>query len=314
MAFLSLLKKFVMKLTFLLAFPIVCLLSCKPAGNSEDGGTRHLPDTTEHKGSVDGASDTKSVREGIVKCVSDRNSDGLINEESYTKLKALVPQLPAGADYWNIVTAIPAAQRGPFRDSIREALRALTPLASQHDSAIFFNAHLVARELLDPEVAKIALAQLQLAEPYTFPEMPLKGWPNTPEYAMHIFRGVQGLLCKTVVQSSDNETLSLYRKRLKSETPQLQRVMIWALGGSEKLEDFELLMTLRDKVPDDGTKDTLVRALNGIVASMQRSVDNPAGLPPERRPANPNEVLKATGECRARLERENLIVALGMND
>ena len=241
---------------------------------------------------------------------------GELSKERIAALIELVPKLQAHAVFWKWVGVVPPSQLGLFRDAILSSLKALNPTRGQPVDSQFQNAYNTAKSLRDPEVANIALAQLPLVETYRFPETPPpNGWPEgTPENLKRLYHGDQGVLASIVVELSDRQTLSSYRDILKTADPLSQRTLIWALGRSPELEDFDLLMSLRAKVVDPGTRETLVRALNRIPRSMESAAKYPETVPTERRPRDVERLLQTASQCKARLVEHSLVVEPTMYD
>ena len=216
-----------------------------------------------------GGEETTSANIGYqaVKLAAEKQANGEIGIENLKHLVALLPRLRSDPLFWVVILNIPDKQIGPFREQVLSALKALTPTASQTDNAILRKAYNSVEHLSDTEIAKIAWTQFQLAPEYRFPDKPSDdAWPTrSPETTEHLEHGLQGILAKATLKSADEQILKDYREMIKSGNSRVQRVMIWALGQYGKIEDFDMLMSLMDKIPDEGTKDTLVRAMNRIV-------------------------------------------------
>lgn len=248
--------------------------------------------------------------------ISEMTPAGELKAENLAKLVELVPELKSHGLFWKWVGAVPPSQLERFRESILASLRELTPLPGQGFGPKFRNAYRIAGYLCDSEVARIAFEQLPMASPYRFPKkVVLDGWeggiPYDSEAHLH---GDQGLLASTVTEFGDKSTLAAFRENLRQVPPETQRLMIWALGRSSELEDFDLLMSLRSKIVDPGASDTLVRALNRIPRSMERTATYPDTTSPERRPSDPAKMLQTAATCRQRLEELKLVIPLTMFD
>lgn len=126
--------------------------------------------------------------------------------------------------------------------------------------------------------------------------------------------GAQGILASTIVKLGDEDTLGKFREQLKTIPAESQRVCIWALGRSPKLEDFELLISLREKITDPGSTDTLMRALNRIPQNMKNLADSPESFPAYRRPKDPKALLETAERCKTRLNDLKLVVPLTIYD
>lgn len=102
-----------------------------------------------------------------------------LSRENIVALLTLVPKLQAHGLFWKWIGTIPRSQLRPFRDAIISSLKAMKPIAGDPADREFRDAYRVAKNLRDSEVARLALQQLPLAEPYRFPDAPPpKGWPE----------------------------------------------------------------------------------------------------------------------------------------
>ncbi len=238
----------------------------------------------------------------------------MLSAEALARLSALVPRLRASGRFWNVIGAVPPDQLSHFRDVIMSDLRGLGYQDGSYVNPEFRNAYRVSRWLHDPEVASIAFEQLQKEKPFVYPQQsPVKDWP-TAEHTEYLFRGNQGILATTVVELADEQTMQAYRKMLASASNDSQRVLIWALGRSHRLEDFELLIRLRDKIESPEIAETLTRSLNRIPTSMEIVVKSPESTSVGNRPAHPESLLEIAKSCRKRLSNMNLTVEPSFED
>ena len=246
-----------------------------------------------------------------------RGAKSEFDEDALAEIRAMVPRLQAAGMFWDTISALSTLQKGKFRNDILSALRALEPPdTGQKVNREFNDAYRTVEWIQDPEIARIALEKLPKAVPYIFPNTPPPPpWSeSTPEGLERLPHGAQGLLATTVVKLGDEATLAKFREQLKEAPPTTQRVMIWALGNSPELADFNLLMALREKITDPGTADTLIRALNKITQSMHTLAESPESFPAERRPKDPKKLLKVAEQCKAHLVELKLIVNLTLYD
>jgi hypothetical protein len=228
--------------------------------------------------------------------------------EDLDSLAALVPRLRAAGMFWDAIGAVPAEQLPTFKKAILEELDNLEFQDGSYEFAKLSNAYRVAGWLRAPEVAAIAFGQLQRQKPFVYPqESPVKGWPTARE-TEYLRRGNQGILAAKVVEYGDNQTMDDYRKMVVSSSNDSQRVLIWALGRSPRLEDFEFLIQLREKIHSPETTGTLIGALNRIPNSMEIVVKSPESTSLGNRPENPEVLLQTAEACRKRLSEMNLTV------
>lgn len=262
------------------------------------------------------STNVKLMEKRLRELITVKTATGEWTEENLTEFLALVPQLQATGLFWDWVGVIRPSQLGRFREPILSSLRALTPTAGQPVDSGFRNAYRIAGYLRDSEVAQIALEQLPLVPPYHFPKTPPpKDWPGgTAEGLERLFHGDQGIVASAVVEYGDEQTLTGYREMLKAAPPDLQRLLIWGLGRSSELADFDLLMSLRAKVTDPAEADTLIRALNRIPVSMETVAKYPEVTSAERRPEDSKALLQTAAQCKARLAAQNLVVPLTLYD
>lgn len=285
----------------------------------DPNSTRSNAETNpEKRPPTTGASDAdlRRLENQLRGLISERTATGELKEENLAKLVALVPELKSRGLFWKWVGAVPPSQLDRFREAIVSSLRELTLFAGRSFGREIRNAYYVAGDLRDSEVARIAFEQLPMAPAYSFPlkTMP-PGWPGgNPDDLEHLLHGDQGLLASTVTEFGDKSTLAAFRENLKQAPPERQRLMIWALGRSSELEDFDLLMSLRSKIVDPGAFDTLVRALNRIPQSMERTATYSDTTSPERRPSDPAKMLQTAAACRQRLAELKLVIPLTMFD
>ncbi|GAA5120439.1 hypothetical protein GCM10023212_14070 [Luteolibacter yonseiensis] len=229
-----------------------------------------------------------------------------LSPENLARLGELVPRLRAEKRFWDVIGAVSPGQLPHFRDAILADLRNLDYQNGSYVNPDLRNAYRVANWLRDKEVASTAFAQLEKEKPFIFPkESPLKDWP-TAEHAEYLLRGNQGILAAAVVGLGDEKTMEDYRRMLESASDDSQRVLIWALGGSHRLEDFDLLMRLREKIQSREVADTLIQSLNRIPESMERVARSPETTSPENRPSHPESLLAVAESCRKRLADLNL--------
>jgi len=243
-----------------------------------------------------------------------RTSSGLVTDDSLSKLIAQAPKMLELGVLIDVIAALPDEQLPAFKTHIIDSLKRLAPQRDQSLNPKYEDTLRLAQRLHSSDVAALVFEHLQLAPTYEFPAAPLpNGWGGDAVGA-HLTRGVQGLIASTVVESGDTRLMNSYRAELSTVSPKLQRVMIWAMGKSPDIADFELLWSMRSKINDPSVRDTLTRALNAIPVSMER-----VGRYPEGRQANRSEAARADLEqmatqCRQRLQQSNLVVALTMWD
>lgn len=225
------------------------------------------PVASKSNSAVPVKSDANNMISQALKLAMAKQENGEISDESLQQLIRMAPLLKIDSEFWEVIRYIPKIQIGPFREQILSSLRALTDEVNQPHYRALRNAHNSLVHLSDPEIAKIAWAQFQLAPEYHFPNDPApKGWPVMDHQTVeHMEHGVQGVLARATLRNADEQVIRSYRLQLKSANPSSQRVLIWALGQYGKIEDFDLLMSLKDEISEKGTKDTLVRALNRML-------------------------------------------------
>lgn len=220
-------------------------------------GDKKTRDDVEHQ------ADSKAL-----KLIGDKLENGELSDQSLKQLIELIPKLKSDV-FFAIVANIHPRQAQPFVERIVNELKALSPIASKNENSELRRAYHAIASICDSEVGKVALAQFYVAPPYVFPkdrDFNPFGWPSLPD-TEHMEHGLQCMLAKAVVENADEQTIANYREALKSAKTDMQRVMIWALGSSERIEDFDLLMSLRPKIKDEDTLDTLTRSLNKILES-----------------------------------------------
>ena len=142
--------------------------------------------------------------------------NGLIPPDALEQLLALVPQLKRGGKFfWDIMGAVPIRQRGAFREPVLSALRELPLGAARSSVAEVTRAYLVASYLRDPEVARVALSQIDAVPPYVFPPKDPAAWGiRLDEADLAITRGAQGMLAQTIVTYGDAATVRAFRQRV----------------------------------------------------------------------------------------------------
>ncbi len=242
--------------------------------------------------------------------------EGEFTEGGLEQLEALIPRLKSAGMLWYALRILMPHQIERFRDIILSSLHDL----SYDDSGFYSNsgiqdAYLVAEKLEDPEVAKIALEQLALVKPYQYPKgiLPTRS-PNSLEAGEHLFRGQQGILAANIVKWGDESTMNEFRKILSAAPPESQRVLIWAMGRSPRLEDFEFLIELRKRTNSPEILDTLVRAINRIPREMNALAKYPTSVSVRYRPKDPQMLLEISENCRNRLVEKNLTIELSIYD
>ena len=255
---------------------------------------------------------TKSELQALAQVLAISKTDtDEIKQRKIDKVITLLPQLKKAGLFWTKAGAIPASHQDLFRNEILTELRKLKPTPGTPLDPWFREAHLVANRLRESEVARIALEHLPLVPVYRFPAAPPReGWPDDPERLAH---GDQGIVAATVVDLGDSQTLAQFREMVRTAEPDAQRTLIWALGRSTALEDFEFLMGLRGTLAKQEAEDTLVRALNRIPQEMQSAGKNPESIPGHRS-KDTETLLKNAAACKARLEAAGLVVELSFYD
>jgi hypothetical protein len=238
-----------------------------------------------------------------------------MSQANLDALVTLMPEIKALGRFWKWVAAVPPSQRIAFRNEILAELRALKPSPGPDVASVYRDAFTTAKGMRDPEVAQIALEQLPLVRVYRFPsEPPPEGWPiATPETIERLAHGDQGVLAEIVVEIGDQQALAKLREMVMTAGPETQRTLIWALGRSREIADFELLMALREKVAKTPAEYTLVRSLNRIPMMMEADVKNPETFP-EARVRDIEQLRKNAAECKARLMAMGLVVELSFYD
>ena len=237
-----------------------------------------------------------------------------LSEENLSQLSALVPHLIASGRFWDVIGAVPPVQLSHFRDVILSQLENLQYKNGSYVNPQFRNAYRVAHWLGDPEVATIAFKQLLKEKPFVYPrESPVNGWP-TAEHTDYLVRGNQGVLATAVVEFGDEKTMQEYRKMLTAVSNDSMRVLIWALGRSTRLEDFELLIRLQEGTQSPEIADTIKRALNRIPMYMENSAKSPESALAGHRPAQSERLLQIAESCRKRLSDMNLAIETSFED
>jgi hypothetical protein len=257
---------------------------------------------------------SSNVRASADALILDRAPSGLITEDSLRKLISISPQLLKTGILIDVVGSVPDEQIVSFKDVLLAAVKQLGPKAGEALNPKYPDAVRLAKRLKTPELASIVFDHLKLLPSYRFPTQPLpSGWGDA-ELSEHSSRGVQGLVASTVVELSNEDIMQRYRSMLRSAPPNLQRVMIWALGRSPDPEDFELLWQMRKQIDDAAELDTLKRALNAIPVSMERVARYPEARQIDRTNLSKAALEALAAKCRQRLNNANMVVSLTIWD
>lgn len=253
--------------------------------------------------------ETKAIALVLTRTQTDR-----VRDDALAELESLAPQLIEAGILAERLGAVPNEQLPVFRTHLFNALKSLAPQPGKNfDSKKYEATVRLTRELHTTELATLVFEHLKAVPPYIWPEASApKAWASV-ELARNAARGTQGLIATTVVEYGDVQTMQSYRNELLSAPPELQRLMIWALGKSPELADFELLWTLRSQVSGNWS-DTLQRALNAIPNSMERVARFPEGGQVNREGLDSSTLEATAAACRLRLKEAEIVVSLTAED
>jgi hypothetical protein len=244
-----------------------------------------------------------------------KQTRGELSQDELIELRAMLPKLQTAGIFWNTMSGIGWPQVREFKDPMLDALSKMEPPKLGQEVEREFRAYNAANSLRIPEVSRIALEKLPKATVFRFPKTTPPPWSESTKEGLELIQhGAQGILASTVVRWGDEATIASFRELVKSAKPDSQRVYIWALGQSPKFEDFELLMSLRSKVSDPDTTDTLVRALNRSVSQMFLLAKYPELFPKYQNSSTSSSQLISAEKCLARLKELNIIVPLTIFD
>jgi hypothetical protein len=282
----------------------------KQVGPSQaEASTTHIA-----KGNFVSVSVNDKLTNDLREIFSSRPAGELLSQQQLDRLTELIPDLRASEKFWDAIGAVPLEQLPQFREEILGELKSLEFKDGSFMYSKLANAYLTSCRLRDSQVAVIAFDQLQRQKPFVYPpEYAINGWPAASD-TEYLLKGNQGILAVTVVELGDSQTMEAYRKMLVSASSDSQRVLIWALGRSPRVEDFELLIRLREKIEAPEIADTLIRSLNRIPISMEIVAKSPVSTSVEHRPAKPEGLLQIADSCRNRLAEMSLAVELTLGD
>lgn len=252
---------------------------------------------------------SRTIQERYASLATRQTDNGLIEENALQELVKMLPALLESGYFNDMLRLVPVSQRAPFRGATLAYLKNLTPAADGPLAEHYREVLHTASWNQDPEIARFLLDRLDQVSAYAIPPKP-KDFDERKvdrETSDYVERGTQGRMARTIVELGDEATLARYREKLLAAPPNARRAMIYALGESHDLVDFNLLTALLPKEANAEIHDELVEALNAISISMWRVSRYPQSVPDDRRPKDPEKLRQTAQQCRDRLQAMGLV-------
>jgi hypothetical protein len=243
-----------------------------------------------------------------------RDASGLITDEALSKLETIAPKLAQEGVLTDAIAAVPLEQLPRFKNLVFESLKMLAPQSGKAFNPKYDKAIRLGEDLDPKKLAPLVFEHLAIAPPYEFPTFELPGGWGDASLAQHAFKGTQGVIATTVVRYGDEALMARYRDQLRTASPQLQRVMAWALSRSSDAQDFEILWKLHSQTNDPAMADTAKRAMNAMARSMEALANDTAAKQTNRSSLSPDELKASANTIRERLKGANLSVQLTVWD
>lgn len=240
-----------------------------------------------------------------------KTSAGLMTNESLMKFESLAPRLVETKEIAEVLWLVPEEQRRLFADLLFETIRKLAPKAGSPFDPRYEKAIDVGENIDPKRLAPLVFEHLAFAPPYEYPDFELPGGWGDATLAHHYLRGLQGRMAVIIVRHGDSELMESYRNQLNSVSPQLQRVMVWALSRSRDPQNFEVLWKFHSQARPPALADTAKRAMNVIVQSLERSTDMKAT---NRSGMSSDELKSKAKALRERLQDAKLITEVTIRD
>lgn len=214
-----------------------------------------------------------SIRGETDALISSRIASSQESTEALAKLRSMAPRILEEDVLIYFLEGVPVEELPRFTNLVFEAVKMLAPRIGQSFDSKYESAIRLAERVDPRKLAPLVYEHLDAVPPYDFPTFELPGGWGDASLAQHACKGTQGVIATIVVQYGDSELMDRYRNQMKTASPQLQRVMAWALSRSLDPEDFELLWQLHARASDPAFADTVKRALS-VVPRTLRSAAN----------------------------------------
>jgi len=175
--------------------------------------------------------------------------------------------------------------------------------------------HTAVRLIADLRVEEQAanlIEDLTKVPPYHFPEDDPNPWDS--KNAIHGYKGLQGEIARAVVLIDTPVARDLFRKKLELTSGELRHVLIWSLGQSTNVIDFDYLMEIGARAPTTDEKEWITRSLNRIPLALEQEANRMVIL--GRDPADPaiQKMQTLSKELRERLKNQGLDKTLSVWD
>lgn len=260
------------------------------------------------------ASMLQNIRAEADALILSRTSSGQLSNEALTKLESIAPRLLEADVLVDVLSAVPLEQLPQFTDLVFEVVRKLGPKAGQAFNPKYEDAIRLAERLDPKKLAPLVFEHLAVAPPYEFPTSELPGGWGDGSLGVHAWKGTQGLIAATIVRYGDSELMERYRNQLNAASPELQRVMVWALSRSPDTQDFELLWKLHSQTNNPALSDTAKRAMNVIPRTMEALANGADTKETNRSGMSPDELKSKAKALRERLQVAKLSTLLTVWD
>lgn len=301
-----------MKTSSLILFVLALVTSCdRDHSSTPVASSKHVAQQSKYGIA---ASMHQSIRAEADSLILSGASSGQLSNEALTKLESMAPRLLEADLLIDVLAAVPLEQMSPFTDLVFEAVKKLAPKAGQIFNPKYEDAIRLAERLDPRKLASLVFDHLVVAPPYEFPAFELPGGWGDATLGVHAWKGTQGFIATTIVQYGDDALMARYRHQLQTATPQLQRVMAWALSRSPDPQDFELLWKLHSTTRDPSLADIVKRAMNVVPRSLEALANDSDAKQINRSGMSPDELKSKAKALRERLQVAKLSTPLTVWD
>lgn len=257
-----------MRTSLLLTFVVLVLATSCDSNHSSTPVASSKPVAQQPKHGIT-APTPQNLRTEADALILSRTISGQLSTEALAKLQSMAPRLLEADMLIEVLAAVPLEQLPWFTDLVFESVGELGPKPGQAFNPKYEGAILLAERLDPRRLAPLVFDHLTAVPPYEFPTFQLPGGWGDAALAQHASKGTQGVIAEIIVRYGDSELMARYRNQMKAASPQLQRVMAWALSRSLDPEDFELLWQLHSQAKDPAFADTVKRAMNVVPRTLR---------------------------------------------
>lgn len=208
------------------------------------------------------------VDSGIWLLANDIVAGGESADDAIRRFRALAPSLAHSNKLAASLYKIPEKERAKLLDLIVPVYEDKShrgDFDNEYLTAVF----LLRGSTLQPDTMAL-LEDIKRVPPYVFPDEDPSPWDSAN--AVHLYKGFPGQIALSIISLKTPEAKQQYSAALEGAKGDLRRTMIWALGHSTQIENFDYLMSLYEKSQGE-ERLWLAKSLNRIPFSIELEVE-----------------------------------------